>query len=158
MAVGVVRVDDVLLHDDHRQILEAPLVHLDGLRGVPRRATSAPVAIEDGDVDEVLADMVEQDAEVIGSRQPGGLARLCGHVADVHLEPGGRGERVADVADEQVRKHAAEQASRADDDQVRLEDALQRLGRGAHVGRLDRQLLDRLVRLRDADLALEVAS
>ncbi len=112
VAVRVARVDDVLLDDDDRQLLEAPLVHLHWLSGVARRPARAAVAVEDDDVDEVLADVVEQHAQVVGRAEPCGLTRLGGHVADVHLETRRRGERVAHVADEQVRQDAAEQAAR----------------------------------------------
>ena len=57
--------------------------------------------------------MGDERLEMLGRAEAAGLARLGGDVADVDAEPGCGGDRVADVADQQVREDAAEQAARA---------------------------------------------
>ena len=112
VAMGIARVDHVLLDDHDRELLEPPDIDLDRLGTPAGRPASVGVAVDDHVVDQVVTDVREERAQMLACREVVRLARLRRHVADVDLHSRRGGERVAHVADEQVRQHAAEQASR----------------------------------------------
>ena len=111
VAMGVRGIDDILLDDDDGELLETPDIHIDRLRAPTDRPPRVRVAVDDDVVDEVLADVREEHAQVLARRQVLRLTRLGGDIADIDLEPGGGGQRIPNVADQEVRQHAAEQAS-----------------------------------------------
>ncbi len=95
--MGVVRVDDVLLDDHDRQLLELADVDLDRLRNPSLRSPGVAVAIQDHVVDEVIADVGEQHAEMLAGREIHGLAGLRRDVADVDLDAGRGRQRIPHV-------------------------------------------------------------
>ena len=137
------------------KLLQASHVDLHRLAQPALRAPRVVVVVQQDVVEEPVPDVVDERLEVLGRGVEAGLARLRRHVADVDPDPVRRRHGVADVADQQVRQHARVEAAGADDHQVRLEDPLDRLGVGPHVGGLDRDVGDRLVRGADGGLALQ---
>ena len=155
MAMCVGQIDEVLFDDDHGQLLEPPLVDLHRLPKPALRLASVPVVVDQHVVDESVADVLEEGLEVFCRGVVPRLARLGGDVADVHPHPRRGGQRVTDVADQEVGKDAREEAAWTDDDHVRFQDPFQRLGIGADVRRLDEDALDRLFRVADTHLTVQ---
>ena len=98
-----------------------------------------------------------QRLHMVAETEAVGLARLGGHVADVHLQGSGGADGLDDVLHQQVGQDAGEEAARPGHDEIGLQDGPQGLRVGPHPLRPQEDPLDGQAGRRDLRFPLHVA-
>ena len=109
-------------------------------------------------INDAAAGMTFDGAQVVGQGIAGGFARLSHKIGDIDARRPGFGDGVGDFRDEQVGKDAGVKRTRAEQNQVRVTDGLDRFGERAHRARQQSDFLDGRAAGRDARFTVNFAA
>ncbi len=163
-ALGIVPHDAVFREQVVENAAQAHALQLAGLGGKrlgaaqaipPRDRFGHRLPVDDHPVDDLVARVMKDDANVIGERQPLRLSRLRHQVGDVNPRGAGFRDGFRYAFHQQIRNDAGVQRAWTQNDYVRLGDRVQHFGQRADAARHEFEPPHDLLRFRDARLAVD---
>jgi len=116
------------------------------------------LAIGNNPINDTMADVFLDGAEMIGESVAGSFAGLGHEIGDVHAGRLGLGDRAGDFGDQEIRKDAGVERTRTEEDQVGLLDGFDGLGERPHTARRELEFLDWRAAGGDAGFAVDDAA
>ncbi len=116
------------------------------------------LAIGNNPINDAMADVFLDGAEMIGESVAGSFAGLGHEIGDVHAGRLGLGDRAGDFGDQEIRKDAGVERTRTEEDQVGLLDGFDGLGERPHTARRELEFLDWRAAGGDAGFAVDDAA